>query len=322
MKAIRTDNLTKMFGHLTAVDHISFEVEEGEIFAFLGVNGAGKTSTIMMLATALNPSSGTATVCGHDITKERDKVRESIGIVFEELSLDIDLTARENLDFHARLYHMPKKVREERVSAALGLVGLKDKQNILVKYYSGGMQRRLEIARGMLNSPKVLFLDEPSLGLDVQTRRLLWDYAKSLNEESGTTILLNTHYVEEADYLCNRVAILDYGKILVVDTPKALKDSLGSSVLSIKVPQGALADEFASWLNGMSWVKKIKQHDAQLELSIGDQGMKIPEVVRLARKHGFAISSIAEHKPSLEDVFLHYVGKKLPDEEHEQRNRN
>ena len=317
MKAIRADNLTKMFGHLIAVDHISFEVEEGEIFGFLGVNGAGKTSTIMMLATALNPSFGTATVCGYDIIRERDEVRESIGIVFEDLSLDIDLTARENLDFHARLYHLPKKAREERVSQALGVVGLKDKQNILVKYYSGGMQRRLEIARGMLSSPKVLFLDEPSLGLDVQTRRLLWDYVKKLNKESGTTILLNTHYVEEADYLCNRVAILNYGKIVVVNTPKALKDLLGSSVLTIRFPQGALANEFAGLLNGMTWVKKIHQHDAQLELSVGNEGMKIPEVVRLARKHGFIISSIGEHKPSLEDVFLHYVGGKLPDEEHE-----
>lgn len=317
MKAIRADNLTKMFSHLIAVDHISFEVEEGEIFGFLGANGAGKTSTIMMLATALNPSYGTATVCGYDIIRERDKVRESISIVFEDLSLDIDLTARENLDFHARLYHLPKKVREERVSQALGVVGLMDKQNILVKYYSGGMQRRLEIARGMLSSPKVLFLDEPSLGLDVQTRRLLWDYVKRLNKESGTTILLNTHYVEEADYLCNRVAILNYGKIVMVNTPKALKDLLGSSVLSIRFAQGALANEFAGLLNGMTWVKKIQQHDTQLELSVGNEGMKIPEVVRLARKHGFVISSIGEHKPSLEDVFLHYVGEKLPDEEHE-----
>jgi ABC-2 type transport system ATP-binding protein len=169
----------------------------------------------------------------------------------------------------------------------------------------------------MLNSPKVLFLDEPTLGLDVQTRRLLWDYAKRLNKEAGTTILLNTHYIEEADYLCNRVAILEYGKIVMVDTPKALKDSLGSSVLSIRFPQGALANEFAGLLNGMSWVKKIHQHDAQLELNVGNEGMKIPEVVRLARKHGFVISSIGEHKPSLEDVFLHYVGKKLQGEEHE-----
>lgn len=317
MKAIRADNLTKIFGNLVAVDHISFEVEEGEIFGFLGANGAGKTSTIMMLATALNPSSGTATVYGYDIIRERDKVRESIGIVFEELSLDTNLTARENLDFHARLYHLPKTVREERISRALDLVGLKDRQTTLVKYYSRGMQRRLEIARAMLNSPKVLFLDEPTLGLDVQTRRLLWDYVRKLNKESGTTVLLNTHYVEEADYLCHRIAILERGKIVMMGSPKTLEDSLGNSVLSIGFPQGALADKFAGLLNGMDWVNKIHQHDAQLELSVGNEGMKIPEVVRLARKHGFLISSIGERKPSLEDVFLHYVGKKLPDEEHE-----
>jgi len=317
MKAIRVDKLTKMYGHLVAVDHISFEVEEGEVFGFLGANGAGKTSTVMMLATALNPTSGTAVVCGYDIIKERNKVRESIGIVFEDLSLDTNLTGRENLDFHASLYHLPKKMRDERIPQALDLVELKDKQNILVKYYSGGMQRRLEIARGMLNSPKVLFLDEPTLGLDVQTRRLLWDYAKRLNKEEGTTILLNTHYVEEADYLCNRIAVLEHGKIMMVDTPKGLKDSLGSSVLSIKFPQGGLANEFAGLLNGMDWVKKIHQHDAQLELTVGNKGMKIPEVVRLARQHGFVISAIGEHKPSLEDVFLHYVGKSLQGGEHE-----
>jgi ABC-2 type transport system ATP-binding protein len=271
----------------------------------------------MMLATALNPTSGMATVCGHDIVRERDKVRESIGIVFEELSLDINLTARENLDFHARLYHLPRKARDERISQALDLVALADRQNVLVKYYSGGMQRRLEIARGMLNSPKVLFLDEPTLGLDVQTRRLLWDYAKRLNKEAGTAILLNTHYVEEADYLCDRIAVLEHGRIMAIDTPKALKDSLGSSVLSIKFSQGNFANEFARLLDGMSWVRGIHQHDAQLELNVGHKGMKIPDVVRLAREHRFVISSIGEHKPSLEDVFLHYVGQRLPDKEHE-----
>ena len=317
MKAIIADNLTKTFGHLVAVDHISFEIEEGEIFGFLGANGAGKTSTIMMLATARHPSSGTATVWGYDIVKERDKVRECLGIVFQELSLDIYLTGRENLDFHARIYHLPRKLRNERISQALDLVKLEDKKDILVKSYSGGMQRRLEIARGMLNRPRVLFLDEPTLGLDVQTRRLLWDYAKSLNKESGTTILLNTHYVEEADHLCDRIAILERGKIVVTDTPKTLKDSAGDSVLSVKLSQEALTDEFASLLNGMSWVKKISRHDAQLEISIGNEGMKMPEVVRFARNRGFDISSISERKPSLEDVFLHYAGKKLQNEEHE-----
>ncbi len=317
MKAIVTENLTKMFGPLVAVDHISFEVNEGEIFGVLGANGAGKTSTIMMLATALNPSSGMATVGGYDIIRERDKVRESIGIVFEELSLDINLTAKENLEFHAILYHLPKKLRNERISQTLDLVGLKDRQNILVKYYSVGMQRRLEIARGMLNSPKVLFLDEPTLGLDVQTRRLLWDYAKRLNKEAGTTILLNTHYVEEADYLCDRIAVLGQGRIMAIDAPKALKDTLGNSVLSIRFPQSTCASESACLLEGMNWVRGIQQHDTQLELSVGHKDMKIPEVVRLAREHGFIISSIGEHKPSLEDVFMHYIGKKLQGEQHE-----
>ena len=316
MKAIKVNNLTKAFGHLVAVDHISFEVEEGEIFGFLGPNGAGKTTTIMMLATALNPTSGNASVCGHDIIEDRDELRKSIAVVFEELSLDINLTGRENLDFHARMYHLPKKISEERVSQALDLVGLRNRQNILVKHYSGGMQRRLEIARGMLNYPRVLFLDEPTLGLDVQTRRLLWDYARKLNRESGTTILLNTHYVEEADYLCDRIAILDQGKIVVTDTPEELKDSVGDSLLSVKLSQESVVSDLAKVLEKVRWVKKVNQLDGQLDLSVEGGGTKMPELVRLARGHGFVISSVSERKPSLEDVFLHYVGKKLRSEEH------
>jgi ABC-2 type transport system ATP-binding protein len=255
-------------------------------------------------------------VCGYDITKDRNKVRQSIAVVFEELSLDVNLTGKENLDFHARMYHLDKKTREERVSRALELVGLKGKQNILAKHYSGGMQRRLEIARGMLNYPRVLFLDEPTLGLDVQTRRLLWDYAKKLNRELGTTILLTTHYVEEADYLCDRIAILDQGKILVTDTPEGLKFSLGDNLLSIKLSQGSTSD-MAKLLGGLNWVKGINQHDGWLELSLGSERTKIPEVIRLAKDHGFAISSVSQHKPSLEDAFLYYVGRKLEGGEHE-----
>jgi len=315
MKAIEVKNLTKIFGHLVAVDHISFEVEEGEIFGFLGANGAGKTTTIMMLATARIPTSGTATVSGYDITRDGSKIRESIAVVFEELSLDVDLTGRENLDFHARMYHIPSGVREERVSQALELVGLRTKQNMLVKHYSGGMQRRLEIARGMLNQPRILFLDEPTLGLDVQTRRMLWDYAKKLNRESGTTILLTTHYVEEADYLCDRIAILEQGKILVTDTPEGLKSSLGDSLLSVKLSQGG--GELAGLLRGLNWVKEVNQRDGWLDLSVESEETKIPEVVRLSKDHGFAISSIKQHKPSLEDAFLHYAGRKLEDKNHE-----
>jgi len=316
MKAIEVNNLTKTFGHLVAVDHISFEVEQGEIFGFLGPNGAGKTTTIMMLATALNPSSGTATVCGHDIIRDRNEVRKSIAVVFEELSLDVDLTGKENLDFHARMYHLDKKTREERVSRALELVGLKGKQNMLVKHYSGGMQRRLEIARGMLNYPEVLFLDEPTLGLDVQTRRMLWDYAKKLNREFGTTILLTTHYVEEADYLCDKIAVLHQGKIVVAGTPEKLKNSLGESLLSIKLSQGSTSD-LAKLLSQITWVDKINQHDGWVELSIVSEETKIPEVVKLAKNHGFVISSLRQHKPSLEDAFLHYAGEGLKSEQHE-----
>ncbi len=315
MKAIEVKNLTRTFGHVVAVDHISFEVEEGEIFGFLGANGAGKTTTIMMLTTALNPTSGNATVCGHDIVKDRNELRKYMAVVFEELSLDTDLTARENLDFHARMYHIPRRVREERVSQALGLVGLKGKQNMLVKHYSGGMQRRLEIARAMVNEPRILFLDEPTLGLDVQTRRMLWDYARKLNRESGTTILLTTHYIEEADYLCDRLAILEQGKILVTDTPEGLKSSLGDSLLSVKLLQGA--DGLAKLLREVNWVKEVNQRDGWLDLSVESGETKIPEVARLAKEHGFAISSVSQHKPSLEDAFLHYVGRKLEDKTYE-----
>jgi len=315
VKAIEVKNLTRTFGHVVAVDHISFEVEEGEIFGFLGANGAGKTTTIMMLTTALNPTSGNATVCGHDIVKDRNELRKYMAVVFEELSLDTDLTARENLDFHARMYHIPRRVREERVSRALELVGLKGKQNMLVKHYSGGMQRRLEIARAMVNQPRILFLDEPTLGLDVQTRRMLWDYARKLNRESGTTVLLTTHYVEEADYLCDRLAILEQGKILVTDTPEGLKSSLGDSLLSVKLLQGA--DELAKLLREVNWVKKVNQRDGWLDLSVESGETKIPEVARLAKEHGFAISSVSQHKPSLEDAFLHYAAKRLEDKTYE-----
>jgi len=316
MKTIEVKNLTKTFGHVVAVDHVSLEVAEGEIFGFLGPNGAGKTTTMMMLATALNPTSGTATVCGYDIVKQRGEVRESIGVVFQELSLDIDLTGKENLDFHARMYHLDRKTREDRTSQALGLVGLKNKQNTLVKQYSGGMQRRLEIARGMLNRPRVLFLDEPTLGLDVQTRRLLWDYAKKLNREFGTTILLNTHYVEEADCLCDRIAIMNQGRIALIDTPEGLTDSIGDSSLSIRLSQGSTT-EMAKLLSEIAWIRNINQHDGWLELSIGSKGTRIPEVVRLAKSYGFVISSINQHKPSLEDVFLHYAGRVLEKKEYE-----
>jgi ABC-2 type transport system ATP-binding protein len=313
MKAIKVNNLTKAFGHLVAVDHISFEVEQGEIFGLLGLNGAGKTTTILMLASLLNPSSGSATVCGYDILKGRDGVRKSIGLVFEEQAVDIYLTGKQNLDFHARMYNLPKRVRQERIADVLNTVGLAEHANIKVKDYSGGMLRRLEIARGMLAQPKVLFLDEPTIGVDVQTRRYLWDYVKKLNKESGTTVLLTTSYIEEADYLCNRVAIMDEGRLIVTGVPEGLKTSIGKGLISLKLSQG-VEEDFVRLLRGHGWIGKIERCGGRLELSLADREVGIPEVVRFARHNGFIISSINSRKPSLNDVLLHYTGKRIEEE--------
>jgi len=223
MLAIETKNLTKEFNGLIAVNNVSFEVKESEIFSLLGPNGAGKTTTIKMLATLLTPTKGEAKVCGFDILKQRDGVRNSIGIVFQEPALDNRLTGYENLDFHARLYGLDSKTRKIRIKEVLNLVELEDKANVIVRNYSGGMQRRLEIARGLMHYPKVLFLDEPTLGLDPQTRHRIWDYILKLNQKEKITIILTTHYMEEADYLCQRVGIIDFGKIVALDTPQNLK---------------------------------------------------------------------------------------------------
>ena len=235
MKAIRVSGLTKFYGDLLAVDHISFEVEEGEIFGLLGPNGAGKTTTIKMLTTLLRPSDGTAEVCGYDIRREPDAVRRVIGIVFQEPSLDLELTGRENMEFHARLYDVPKGEMDARIEELLKLVELQDWADRLVRNYSGGMRRRLEIARSLLHHPRVLFLDEPTLGLDPQSRRHVWSYISRINREEGVTIILTTHYMEEADQLCDRVAIIDKGRIVALDTPEKLKGIVGGDVLTLEV---------------------------------------------------------------------------------------
>ena len=225
--AIHAADLTRRFGDLVAVDRISFDIEQGEIFGLLGPNGAGKTTTLSMLATMLEPTAGSATVMGIDITKDQDGVRKAIGIVFQDQSLDEELTAWENMDFHGRLYRIPKDVREQRTEELLKLVELYDRRNDIVKTFSGGMRRRLEIARGLLHHPSVLFLDEPTLGLDPQTRNLLWKYIETLAKEKNITIILTTHYMEEADRLCSRIAIIDHGKIIALDTRPGSRTRLG-----------------------------------------------------------------------------------------------
>jgi ABC-2 type transport system ATP-binding protein len=310
MKAVSVHELSKVFGNVVAVDRISFDVEEGEIFGLLGLNGAGKTTTILMLATLLNPTAGTATVCGYDIVKKRDSIRGSIGVVFEEQAVDIYLTGRQNLDFSIGMYNVPEKVRKERITSALNTIGLADFADVRVKDYSGGMLRRLEIARAMLTYPRVLFLDEPTIGVDVQTRRYLWDYLRGVNKELGMTIFLATSYLEEADYLCNRVALIDQGKLAVTGMPEELKAAIGKNLISLKLTTGLRAD-FIKLLQGLEYVEKIEERDDLLELSMRNSSVGIPEIVRLARGNGFTISSISSRKPSLNDVLLHYIGKKI-----------
>jgi ABC-2 type transport system ATP-binding protein len=301
-------NLTKKFGRVTAVDSISFNVFEGEIFGLVGLNGAGKTTTIMMLASLLNPASGGATVDGYDIAKEKDGVRRSIGLVFEEEAVDIYLTGKQNLDFAARMYDLPKQVREKRVAEVLKTVGLEPHADTEVNNYSGGMLRRLEIARGMLTYPKVLFLDEPTIGLDVQTRRYLWDYIRRVNKEKGMTVLLATSYLDEADYLCNRIAIIDEGRIIVTGTPEELKTSMGECLITLKLSKGS-EEDFVARLQEMGWVNNIEKNDS-LMLSMKDRSVGILEIVRFAGKHGFGVSSVKSRTPSLNDVLLHYTKKR------------
>ncbi len=310
---IQTQNLTREFDGLVAVDHIDLNVKQGEVFGFLGPNGAGKTTSIRMLCTILDPSSGWARVCGYDVARQRNEVRECIGIVFQDSCIDKFLTGRENLKFHAQMYHMDKKTREERMDEVLSLLDLKGKENIAINNLSGGMQRKFEVARGLINHPKVLFLDEPTLGLDIQTRRSLWDYIQMLNCREGTTIILTTHYIEEADYLCNRVAIMDRGKIMAIDAPNKLKEAVGVNLISLRIANGD--DGIANSLRELGWVRKVETHSGMLELDVDGGGERIPELIDFADEHGFAISSIDLRQPSLEDAFLYYTGREIREEE-------
>ena len=311
---IEIENLAKEFDGLVAVNHINLNVGEGEIFGFLGPNGAGKTTLVKMLCTILNPTSGWAKVWGYDIFRQRDEVRQCIGIVFQDRAIDTFLTGRENLDFHARMYHLDRKTRQERVAEVLDLMDLRGKENMRISECSGGTQRRFEVARGFLNHPKVLFLDEPTLGLDVQARRNLWDYIKLLNEKEGITIILTTHYMEEADYLCHRVAIIDQGRIVAMNTPEKLKQAVGSNLVSLQIAQDSNRSLVDS-LKQLSWVRKIETRDGTFELSIDGGEERIPELIDFADSRGLVISSIKLYKPSLEDTFLHYTGKTIREEE-------
>ena len=313
MDAIRVESLLKRFEDVTAVDRISFSVPQSELFGLLGPNGAGKTTTINILSTLIRPTSGTAEVAGYEVTRNRDLVRKSIGIVFQEPALDGKLTGRENLEFHAMMYGLDKAERRKRIVAVLDLVELADKASVLVEKFSGGMKRRLEIARGLIHHPKVLFLDEPTLGLDAQTRRHIWEYVRKLNKESGVTIILTTHYMEEADFLCDRIAIMDHGKFVALDTAPRLKDVLGGDVVSLELESGM--EPFLNAIRGLDWVKQVHVHEDVLHLTMDRGERRIPELIALAQELGAIVSCVHLRKPSLEDVFLHFTGRTIRDAE-------
>jgi len=307
-EVIEVKGLAKRFGDVVAVDAIDFSVNQGEVFGLLGPNGAGKTTTISMLCTILKPTSGTANVNGYSITGDPSRVRRSIGIVFQEPSIDDRLTGRENLEMHADLYGVPKQDQEKRIDDVLELVELTDKSDFLMRTYSGGMRRRLEIARGLIHYPKVLFLDEPTIGLDPQTREHIWAYISELGARENITIILTTHYMEEADKLCDRIAIIDYGKIVALDTPEKLKGSLEGGIISVKTTAIPLLSEK---LNETGWVKKVSTEENELRLVVKDVNAALPRVVETAAKAGLRIESMSVHEPTLDDVFLHYTGREI-----------
>jgi len=310
--AITIEGLSKTYGTLKAVDAVSLAIREGSIFGLLGPNGAGKTTLISMLVTMRKPTGGRATVNGFDITVQADAVRKSIGIVFQDPSLDDELTARENLEMHAALYGVPKAERGKRIATLVKLVGLEKHLNGLVKTFSGGMKRRLEIARGLVHHPKILFLDEPTLGLDPQTRANIWDYIKKLNEEKKVTLILTTHYMDEADKVCDRIAIIDSGRIIAVDSPEALKNTLGGDVVSIRCDGNG---ECLEKLKGLDWVKSVVPHDGFVDVRVERGEEKIPLLVRMMESHGISVDSVSLRKPSLDDVFLHYTGRTIREDE-------
>ncbi len=303
--AVVTEGLTKRYGDLLAVDSLSISIDEGEIFGLLGPNGAGKTTTLSMLATLLKPTSGTARVNGYDVVRQPAQVRHSIGIVFQDPSSDDILTGRENLYLHALMYGVPKDDRRQRIDRVLNLVDLQDRADDIVKKYSGGMRRRLELARGLLHNPRILFLDEPTLGLDPQTREHIWAYIENLVKSEKVSVIITTHYMDEADRLCNRVAIIDHGQVAALDTPSALKSKVGGEIIKLRVRSPKL-----DHLKSLDYVTSIDQSGSTLRLTVKDASTHLQEILSMVGE----VDSVEVHTATLNDVFLHYTGSEIREE--------
>jgi ABC-2 type transport system ATP-binding protein len=302
MAMIELEHLTKRFDDLVAVDDLSLEVREGEFFGLLGPNGAGKTTTLLMLTTLLKPTSGAARVNGFDAVREAGKVRRSIGIVFQDPSSDDTLTGYENLKLHGMLYGMPPALREDRITEVLALVDLADRKDGIVKHYSGGMRRRLELARGLMHRPKVLFLDEPTLGLDPQSREHIWAYVERLVREENITVVLTTHYMEEADRLCSRLAIVDHGRIVALDSAENLKRVLGGDVVTLGIREPNLEA-----VRALGIVDAIERREGVVRLTVHDAKDRLPQIMAAIG----AVESVEVRPASLDDVFMHFTGREM-----------
>ena len=305
MAIIETKALTKRYDEITAVDGIDLNIEKGEIFGLLGPNGAGKSTTIGMLCTIIRPTSGKASVAGHDIVKEPAKVRKCVGIVFQDPTLDTVLTGRENLELHARLYGVPKDLMNERIEEVLKLVDLKARADHVTRTYSGGMRRRLELARGLLHKPKVLFLDEPTLGLDPQTRARTWEYIRKMKDTEGMTVVLTTHYMEEAEMMCDRVGIIDRGKIIALDTPKELEKIMGGYQVDITAK-----DPPVEVIKKLPYVKTVEVNGDDVHIIMEDAHIHLPDLLSKIPN----TQCVETRAPTLNDVFIKLTGRDIRDE--------
>jgi ABC-2 type transport system ATP-binding protein len=302
MAIIKTNALTKSYGKIQAVRSIDLSIEKGEIFGLLGPNGAGKTTTIGMLCTIVRPSSGSASIAGYDVIKEPAQVRRKVGIVFQDPTLDTVLTGRENLELHARLYGVPSDIREGRITEMLELVDLKQRSNDVTRTYSGGMRRRLELARGLLHRPAVLFLDEPTLGLDPQTRARIWEYIKKMAQIEQTTVVLTTHYMEEAEQVCDRVGIIDHGRIIALNSPENLKESMGGDMVVIRVKKPPLEK-----IRTLPYVSEVKENEGALEIITKEAHLHLAEILSMIKD----VECVEVRVPTLNDVFIKLTGRDI-----------
>ena len=322
MHAIKVDSLSKRFQKFKALDNISFQIEEGEIFGFLGPNGAGKSTTMMILTTLLKPTSGNASVQGFDVVTQAKKVRENIGFVQQEIGVDEYLTGKENLIFQSRISQMPKEQVQSRIDEVISLVELEEKQNEAAITYSGGMRKRLDIACVLIHRPKVLFLDEPTVGLDIQTRRKIWEYIRKIHKEFEMTLFVSTHYMEEADKLCDRVGIIDYGKIQVIDTPEIMKNAMGSDMISFSLINGiAKQDELINRIKQIEFVNQVTRKQGEITIKSSQCSEVIPKIFQTTSEMNIEIDSLSLNKPTLDDVFISYTGHNLRDDTTQKLNK-